>query len=102
MSVLSLVELERGVWRDPQLSRLRQERLRPLLQAVPVISFDQTAAECYSRIIERCGWVRSRDFDRMIAAHALSLGATLVTNNVADFRDVPDLAIENWVEPLRA
>ena len=34
--------------------------------------------------------------DMLIAAHALSLGATLVTNNEAEFRRVPDLRSENW------
>ena len=35
-------------------------------------------------------------FDRLLAAHALSIGATVVTNNEADFADVPGLKIENW------
>jgi tRNA(fMet)-specific endonuclease VapC len=33
----------------------------------------------------------------MIAGHALSLGATLVTNNERDFRDIPGLTVENWL-----
>ncbi len=40
---------------------------------------------------------RSR-FDRLIAAQALSLGLTLVTNNERDFADVPDLKVENWTK----
>ncbi len=40
-----------------------------------------------------------KDFDRMIAAHALSLGATLVTNNQADFAGIPGLVTENWATP---
>ena len=35
-------------------------------------------------------------FDRLLAAHALSLGVTIITNNEADFADVPELAVENW------
>ena len=35
-------------------------------------------------------------FDRLIAAHALSLGLTLVTDNERDFADVPELTVENW------
>lgn len=35
--------------------------------------------------------------DTMIAAHALSLGATLVTNNLREFGRVPDIAVENWM-----
>jgi tRNA(fMet)-specific endonuclease VapC len=37
--------------------------------------------------------------DRLIAAHALSLGLILVTNNENDFRDYRDLRIENWLLP---
>ena len=37
-------------------------------------------------------------FDRLIAAHALSLGLTLVTNNEADFSDISGLGIENWTK----
>ena len=33
----------------------------------------------------------------MIAAHALSLGATLVTNNLREFGWVPEMTVENWV-----
>lgn len=34
--------------------------------------------------------------DLLIAAHARSLGATLVTNNTGEFSRVPDLAVEDW------
>jgi tRNA(fMet)-specific endonuclease VapC len=39
---------------------------------------------------------RPASFGRLIAAHALSLNAVLVTNNERDFQDVPGLAVENW------
>lgn len=42
---------------------------------------------------------RRRDaMDRLIAAHALSVGVTLVTNNEADFKDYPGLKLENWAQ----
>ncbi len=37
-------------------------------------------------------------YDLLIAAHALSLGLTLVTNNAREFRRVPQLTVENWAE----
>jgi tRNA(fMet)-specific endonuclease VapC len=40
--------------------------------------------------------VKGRDYDRMIAAHAIASRSVLVTDNEADFRDIPGLAIENW------
>jgi tRNA(fMet)-specific endonuclease VapC len=36
--------------------------------------------------------------DLLIAAHALHARATLVTNNIREFRRVPGLKLENWVE----
>jgi tRNA(fMet)-specific endonuclease VapC len=96
LSALSLAELERGVYRHPDLSALRRVRLDQLLAALPVLPFDAVAAAVYGRIIAQCGWVRGRDFDRMIAAHALATGSILVTDNGMDFRDIPDLTLENW------
>jgi len=97
LSALSLAELQRGVYRDPTLTALRLARLETLLRGIPVLPFDASAAEAYGRIIAQCGWVRGRDFDRMIAAHAIASGSILVTDNEADFRDVTGLSMENWV-----
>lgn len=96
LSALSLAELERGVYRRPEVIALRRSRLDTMLASIPVVSFDAVAASTYGQIIARCGWVRGRDFDRMIAAHALASGSILVTDNEADFRDIPELLLENW------
>ena len=96
LSALSLAELQRGLYRDPANRAIRLPRLELLLRAIPVLPFDALAAEVYGRIIASLGWVKGRDFDRMIAAHALSTASILVTDNIADFRDIPGLKIENW------
>lgn len=69
--------------------------LRAFVAAVPVLSFDVAAAQAYAELPFR----RAR-FDRLLAAHALSIGATVITNNEADFSDVPELKVENWTLPL--
>ncbi|MDY0958499.1 type II toxin-antitoxin system VapC family toxin [Sphingomonas sp. CFBP8993] len=60
-------------------------------ERVPILPFDQRAASAYATIPFRRG-----RFDRLIGAHALATGLTLVTNNEADFADIPGLTIENW------
>jgi tRNA(fMet)-specific endonuclease VapC len=97
LSALSLAELQRGVYRDPSLTAIRQARLEVLLRGLPVLPFDASAAVAYGRIIAQCGWARRRDYDRMIAAHAISSHSIFVTNNLADVSDIPGLSMENWV-----
>ena len=97
LSALSLAELQRGLYRDPAFTALRQVRLEILLRGIPVLPFDASAAQAYGRIIAQCGWARGRDYDRMIAAHAISSGSILVTDNEADFRDIPGLSMEHWI-----
>ncbi len=96
LSAVSLVELQRGIHKSSAGSAVRRDRLAKVLEHIPVIPFDVAAAEAYGRIIAQCGWVKGRDFDRMIAAHAMSARAVLVTNNAADFADIPGLTFENW------
>lgn len=67
------------------------EVLEAFLMSIPLVSFDEAAAREYARL----PFKRAR-FDRLLAAHALSIGATVVTNNEVDFADVPGLKVENW------
>lgn len=96
LSALSLVELQRGLYKDPAYTTLRRTRLEVLLRHIPILPFDAAAAQAYGQIIAQCGWVRGRDYDRMIAAHAIASGSVLVTDNLADFLDIPSLSVENW------
>ena len=97
LSALSLAELQPSAYRDPSLTAIRQARLEVLLRGLPVLPFDASAAVAYRRIIAQCGWARRRDYDRITAAHAISSRSIFVTNNLADFSDIPGLSVGNWV-----
>jgi len=88
--------LQRGLYGGSPDSTFRQVRLKRMLETIPVLAFDATAAETYGRIIAQIGWSRRKDFDRLIGAHALANGCTLVTANGPDFADIPGLSLENW------
>ncbi len=96
LSVVSRVELEGGVYRDAELASVRRPRLDAILAALPVLAFDDTAADAYRKIVESAGYSRRKILDRMIAAQALVHRATLVTRNAADFRDVIGLDLLVW------
>lgn len=96
LSALSLAELQRGLYKTSRDMPVRQVRLETLLRQIPVLPFDAAAAVAYGRIIAQCGWAKGRDYDRMIAAHAISSGSVLVTNNVTDFQDIPGLTVQDW------
>ena len=70
-----------------------RQLLEAFLSEVPMLPFDEAAARAYATLKFRRG-----SFDRLIAAHALSLGFTLVTANAADFADVPGLLVEDWTQ----
>lgn len=67
-----------------------------------ILPFDRSAGVHY-------GWIRQMLTERghpigandlLIASHARSIGATLVTNNVKEFRRVPELEVENWLSEI--
>ena len=65
--------------------------LEAFVSIIPMLHFDEAAARAYAKL----PFKRAR-FDRLLAAHALSIDAIVVTNNEADFADVPGLRVENW------
>jgi tRNA(fMet)-specific endonuclease VapC len=99
ISAITLAELEYGVTCSGAAAAANRAQLDSFVEEVPVAAFDATAARAYgpARYSNR---ERSRDaLDKLIAAHAMALGVTLVTNNEADFVAYPGLAVENWVKP---
>jgi tRNA(fMet)-specific endonuclease VapC len=96
MSIVTRVELEGGVYREPAQAPLRQARLDAILAAVLTIAFDDAAADAYGAIVASAGYSRRKLLDRMIAAQALVHRATLVTMNAADYADIPNLSLAAW------
>jgi len=98
ISSITLAELEYGAAKSAQPKKNR-EALEEFVSPLDVAGFDRDAAEVYGRIraaLERKG-LPIGAMDMLIAAHALSLGANLVTNNETEFRRVSGLRVENWV-----
>ena len=96
LSIVTRVELEGGVYRDADDAPARRARLDTLLSAIPVLAFDDAAADAYAEIVASAGYSRRKLLDRMIAAHALVHLATLVTMNSEDFRDIAGLEMLAW------
>ncbi len=67
------------------------DRLAIIAEEIPVLPFDEPAARAYAAIP-----FKRASYDRLIAAHALSLGLIVVTANEKHFADVPGLMVENW------
>lgn len=97
LSVITAFELEIGALRAQ--GRGYSEAVRRFLEVFSVLPLEDTARDAYGRLrtnLERQG-ERIGAHDMLIAAHALALGAVLVTNNESEFRRVKGLKIENWV-----
>jgi len=97
MSVVTYAELCHGVERCPGQDRAAAANsLERLIMRVSVVAFEQRAAKSYGVLAAAVRDRRRDTMDRLIAAHAVNLGLTLVTNNEADFKDYPGLKVENW------
>ena len=96
-SIVVAAELRFGVERK-RSSRLAKQVDDALYQLV-VLPLELGADDHYGRLradLERRGQLIGA-LDMLIAAHALALGATLVTDNVREFARVEGLTIENWL-----
>ena len=80
-------------------SARNRQSLEMFLAPLMILPFDDPAFWAYGDLraeLERCG-TPIGSLDTMIAAHALSQQAILITNNTREFAQVPGLHVENWV-----
>lgn len=99
LSAITLAELEHGISKSAHAERNRAV-LQKFLTPFEIECFDDQAAFHYGDIrshLERSGKIIGSN-DLLIAAHARSMNATLVTNNVAEFSRVPHLKVVNWLK----
>jgi tRNA(fMet)-specific endonuclease VapC len=99
ISTITLAELEYGVAHSAHIEQ-NTLALMEFTAPLEVLPFTSAAASSYGPIraeLQRAGQVIG-PLDMLIAAHAVALGYTLVTNNIKEFKRVPGLELENWVE----
>ena len=99
VSTVVVAELTYGVYASVDPSRARA-RLEELLSSLAVVAFDSAAAEAFGHIrfmLRRKGRPIG-DLDMLIAATAMSRGATLVTHNRRHFAEVDGLEIADWID----
>jgi tRNA(fMet)-specific endonuclease VapC len=97
ISTVVLAELYYGADLLPHRSVLRKN-IQEFANGLVLLAWDAAAADHYGSIrtaLDRQGALIGA-MDMMIAAHARSMDAVLVTNNTKHFRRVPRLKVENW------
>jgi len=97
ISSITEAEMQYGIARKPEAKRLSRA-VHAFLQAVEICNFDSAAASSYGSLrseYETKG-IGLGNLDGLIAAHALSLGLTLVTRDAALLKLSPWVNIETW------
>jgi tRNA(fMet)-specific endonuclease VapC len=96
-SIIVAAEIRFGLAKRPSASLLAQTEA--VLGGLAILPFEQPAEEAYGALradLESRGRPIGAN-DMFIAAHALALRCTLVTDNVREFSHVRSLVIENWL-----
>lgn len=97
ISSITLSELRYGVAKSSHKEK-NSKALDEFIIPLEVVSFDEEAARMYGDIratLEKAGTPIGA-MDMLIAAHALSLGIPLITNNTREFARIPSLDIVDW------
>jgi len=98
ISSITLSELIYGAEKSQNISK-NLEAIEDFISHIEVLSYDQKTSQTYGQIkakLEKNGEIIGEN-DIHIAAHAISQGLILVTNNLNEFLRVPHLSLENWV-----
>lgn len=96
LSAITLAELSYGA--EAKRSKKLRRLIDTFVGSVPMVPFDAQAASRFGPVaaaLARAG-TPIGGFDTLIAAHALAMRLTLVTNNTQHFSRVSGLAVENW------
>jgi tRNA(fMet)-specific endonuclease VapC len=96
-SIIVACEIQFGL--EKSGSSILRDRMERILASIETIAYEQSVESHYAEIrwqLEKAGTPIGPN-DLLIAAHARHLGLTLVTDNVAEFKRVPSLKIENWL-----
>lgn len=97
ISSIVLAELEYGVAKSRHVQRNRLA-LHEFILPLEIAAFDERAAEAYGTVrsmLEKNG-MPAGSMDMLIGAHALSLGVTLITNNMREFGRLEGLKVTDW------
>ncbi len=99
LSVVVVAELRYGADHSAR-RRANHARIDALIEEIETLDFDLRAAASYGRVRAQLevGGTPIEPNDMLIAAHALSRGLTVVTDNTVEFRRVKGLKVENWRE----
>ncbi len=98
ISSITFAELMYGVEKSLHHQK-NKAALQEFVLPLDILHFDEEAANCYGHLrahLEKTGHLIG-PMDLMIAAHAQSIHAVLVTNNEKEFSRVPKLKVENWL-----
>ena len=98
LSTIVVSELLYGAYKSG--NKRLVEVVKNFVECFEIYKFDLKAAEEYGKLrsdLEKKGKIIGA-YDLQIAAHAITLGAILVTNNEREFKRVRNLQIENWLK----
>ena len=98
ISSITLSELIYGAEKSVKIDK-NLEAIEDFISHLEVLPYDAKASQLYGQIkagLEKKGKIIGEN-DIHIAAHAISQGLILVTNNLKEFKRAPNIALENWI-----